>query len=115
MAYVNFTIHEGLWETHKAFTIVEEEGHSCINGYIYFDKPTEYVHQTLSVSDLFQGFGLGLATIKKGEDLAITQGCETAYLYVEKDKWMRGWYKRLGYIDCEDKDKKYIWMRKNLK
>lgn len=69
----------------------------------------------LSVSKEYREEGLGTTLMKIAEDIAKYAGGIKLRLWVEKDKWMKDWYERLGFEDDGENDEQgKITMTKNI-
>lgn len=69
----------------------------------------------LSVSVEYREEGLGTILMNIAENIALNNDATKIRLWVEKDKWMRSWYERLGFkYDGENDELSKITMTKYL-
>ena len=69
----------------------------------------------LSVSVEYREEGLGTILMNIAENIALNNDATKIRLRVEKDKWMRSWYERLGFkYDGENDELGKITMTKYL-
>ena len=69
----------------------------------------------LSVSVEYREEGLGTILMNIAENIALYNGATKIRLWVEKDKWMKSWYERLGFkYDGENDEFGKITMTKYL-
>jgi GNAT superfamily N-acetyltransferase len=96
--------------------IMEKNGKAFGRVYWYNDDFTTVYLDSLSVQEPFRKQKLGTELQKIRESFGFKIGATFSALWVEKDSFQHKWYKRRGYEDWKECDKKpnCIWMRKNL-
>ena len=95
--------------------IMEKNGNAMAHCYYYNDCKEVIYLDTLNVSEEYRRQRLGTKLQEIREDIGRSVGAKKSMLFVDKNSWMREWYKRRGYIDeeeCENPD--FIWMEKKL-
>lgn len=82
--------------------------------YVYDDDPkTMYLSNVfVSKNNRKQGYGNKILNIV--DVVAEEFNADTIVLKANKQEFVHDWYKRHGYIDCEDDFDNYVWMKKTI-
>lgn len=102
---------------HETWGDIIELANNNVSGNLYWyhdDNKNIYI-SSLKVKTNIKQQGFGTKLLDNIEKIGKCLGATFSCLWVEKNSWMQEWYKRKGYEDYIDKNKKYIWMKKRLK
>ena len=112
----NYIVHFNSSNWGDEFKIMKKDGKAFARAYIYYDDLTTLLIDCLTVDESIrkQGIGLELQIIR--ETIGIYLNAQYSMLWVKRDDWMYDWYKRRGYIEYHNKNRKdnSVWMRKEL-
>jgi N-acetylglutamate synthase-like GNAT family acetyltransferase len=97
--------------------IMEKEGDAFARAYWYHDDNDGMYLNWLTVSMELRKQGIGTELQNIREEIAKKLGAKYTYLQAENGSWMREWYKRRGYKDCENTiiEENLVWMQKEIK
>jgi GNAT superfamily N-acetyltransferase len=99
-----FVGHEKSTDYGETLYIFQKDGKGLVRLEDEDDVAGVFWIMELSVSKDYREEGLGTKLMKIAEYIAICAGGTKLRLWVEKDKWMRGWYERLGFEDDGEND-----------
>lgn len=105
-------ILQSVFPSHKDYEELLMNG-ANYNGAILFDEDyngqvrvliedNECIMNSLFVNERQRDLGIGACLVEKAEVYALEKGFDNLYLYVETERWMHDWYKRLGYCDTKE-------------
>lgn len=111
-----FIYHSNTESWGSSVLIMEKSGKAFGRIYWYNDDSTTVYLDWLSVDIEVRRQGIGTQLQEIREKIGKSLGAVTSCLFVKKDSWMHGWYKRRGYSDIKEHDYQegFIWMEKLL-
>ena len=84
--------------------------------YAYDDDQQIIYLSNIKVEPSARNQGLGNKILELADKEAKKFNYKIIYLKVLNSSWVHDWYKNHNYTDlCYDEDKKYIWMKHNIK
>lgn len=110
-----FIGHKKSTEYGESLYIFKEDGSGLVRLEDDDSVKGDFWIMELSVSVGCREEGLGTILMNIAENIALYNDATKIRLWVEKDKWMRSWYERLGFKDDGENDELgKITMTKNL-
>jgi ribosomal protein S18 acetylase RimI-like enzyme len=99
-----FIGHKKSTEYGESLYIFKEDGSGLVRLEDDDDVKGDFWIMELSVSVGCREEGLGTVLMNIAENIALYNDATKIRLWVEKDKWMRSWYERLGFKDDGEND-----------
>ena len=99
-----FIGHKKSTEYGESLYIFKEDGSGLVRLEDDDNVKGDYWIMELSVSVGCREEGLGTILMNIAENIALYNDATKIRLWVEKDKWMRYWYERLGFKDDGEND-----------
>ena len=99
-----FIGHKKSTEYGESLYIFKEDGSGLVRLEDDDNIKGDYWIMELSVSVGCREEGLGTILMNIAENIALYNDATKIRLWVEKDKWMRSWYERLGFKDDGEND-----------
>lgn len=99
-----FIGHKKSTEYGESLYIFKEDGSALVRLEDDDNVKGDYWIMELSVSVGCREEGLGTILMNIAENIALYNDATKIRLWVEKDKWMRSWYERLGFKDDGEND-----------
>mgnify|MGYP002516646583 FL=1 len=99
-----FIGHKKSTEYGESLYIFKEDGSGLVRLEDDDNVKGDYWIMELSVSVGCREEGLGTVLMNIAENIALYNDATKIRLWVEKDKWMRSWYERLGFKDDGEND-----------
>lgn len=99
-----FIGHKKSTEYGESLYIFKEDGSGLVRLEDDDNIKGDYWIMELSVSVGCREEGLGTILMNIAENIALYNDATKIRLWVEKDKWMRYWYERLGFKDDGEND-----------
>ena len=99
-----FIGHKKSTEYGESLYIFKEDGSGLVRLEDDDDVKGDFWIMELSVSVGCREEGLGTILMNIAENIALYNDATKIRLWVEKDKWMRSWYERLGFKDDGEND-----------
>ena len=99
-----FIGHKKSTEYGESLYIFKEDGSGLVRLEDDDNVRGDYWIMELSVSVGCREEGLGTILMNIAENIALYNDATKIRLWVEKDKWMRSWYERLGFKDDGEND-----------
>lgn len=99
-----FIGHKKSTEYGESLYIFKEDGSGLVRLEDDDSVKGDFWIMELSVSVGCREEGLGTILMNIAENIALYNNATKIRLWVEKDKWMRSWYERLGFKDDGEND-----------
>lgn len=99
-----FIGHKKSTEYGESLYIFKEDGSALVRLEDDDNVKGDFWIMELSVSVGCREEGLGTILMNIAENIALYNDATKIRLWVEKDKWMRSWYERLGFKDDGEND-----------
>ena len=100
----DFIGHKKSTEYGESLYIFKEDGSGLVRLENDDDVKGDFWIMELSVSVGCREEGLGTILMNIAENIALYNDATKIRRWVEKDKWMRSWYERLGFKDDGEND-----------